>query len=104
MRGAITTCGNVDTGKMLNSVQGSSSGSSVHIRVYTSYAGYVNEGHGGATPRVRQTWKKRNVSMLKFKESPKWPGPIFAHSTRGYTGSRFATMAYRDLLSYIKSL
>jgi len=104
MQNAIMDCGNVDTGNMLLSVQGSAGGNSVHIRVHTAYAGFVNEGHGPSVPRVRKTWKKRNVSMLKFKESPKWPGPIYAHSARGYKGSRFATLAYRDLLSYIKSL
>lgn len=103
-RESILRNGNWDTGKMLNSVQGSASGDSVHIRVWSSYASYVNDGHGPSVPKVRKTWKRRNVSMLKFKSSPKWPGPIYAAYASGYSGSHFFDQAYVELLAYIHTL
>lgn len=101
---SIIRNGNYDTGKMFNSVQGSVSGDTVHIRVWSSYASYVNDGHGPSAPKHRATWKKYNVSKLKFKESPKWPGPIYAAYASGYSGSHFFDQAYVELRAYIHSL
>lgn len=104
VRVSMLNHGHWDTGKMLNSVQGTASGENVHIRVWSSYASYVNDGHAGSTPKVRKTWKKKNVSMLKFKESPKWPGPIYAKYASGYGGSHFFDEAADQLRAYIRSL
>jgi len=104
VRASILNHGHWDTGKMLNSVQGTVSGNSVHIRVWSNYAAYVNDGHGPSVPKHRATWKKYNVSKLKFKESPKWPGPIYAAYASGYAGSHFFDEAAEQLRAYIRSL
>lgn len=104
VHGSIASHGHIDNGDMYDSVQAAVHGESVHIRVWSSYAKYVNDGHGPSVPRVRQTWTKRNVNYLKFKESPKWPGPIYARYANGYKGSHFFDEAYRMLDSYISTL
>lgn len=102
-KSSIISNGNYDTGNMYNSVNAFVHGDHIQIVVWTRYAKWVNDGHGGAAPG----------HVMSFKISPKWPGyvtksgnarPYAAHRVSGYEGSGFFDQAYTRLLAYIQTL
>lgn len=86
----------VRTGRMLNSVQGSASSNFVNIRVWTSYAGYVNDGRGPVYPKHNA--KNGYLGWLK------WDDGSFHRSAGPYAGSRFFDAAADKLRSYVRTL
>lgn len=110
-KASIKSNGNYDTGNMYDSTRAFVHGDHVQIVVWTKYAKWVNDGHGGAAPGHTMT----------FKISPKWPAVEYhtkamknagltevsgrkARRVSGYGGSGFFDQAYMELLAYIHTL
>lgn len=86
----------VRSGKMLNSVQGSASANHVNIRVWTHYAGYVNDGRGVVRPK--HTMKNGRLGWLRFDDGS------FHRAAGPYAGSHFFDTAAQQLEAYISTL
>lgn len=110
-KSCIRSNGHVDTENMINSTRAFAHGDHVQIVVWTRYAKWVNDGHGGADPG----------HVMTFKVSPKWPAVTYqskamkengltmisgrkARRVGGYGGSGFFDQAYMELLAYIHTL
>lgn len=110
-KASIMSNGNYDTGNMYNATRAFVHGDHVQIVVWTKYAKWVNDGHGGAAPG----------HIMTFKVSRKWPAVEYqskamkkagitqvsgrkARRVRGYGGSGFFDQAYVELLAYIHTL
>lgn len=102
VRANIVSHNNYDNGDMYTRVEGSVSGEHVKIRVNTFYAHWVNDGRGPVVPKVRQTWKRRNVKALHIKGSNKY---YEGYSTyvKPYPGSHFFDDAFAEIDANIES-
>lgn len=100
VRSSIISHGNVESGNMLNSVQGAAGSNWVRIRVWRWYASLVNDGNRGSGDIITAKHRTRTGAPGWMQSRSGW----YARKVHAHSGSHFFEDAYENLLSYIKSL